>query len=112
METRTQLSQWPAEARKGADAYRFIRTKIWECRLKGIEPKRVWISTHGAARLHAMWSYVALQYDMILPAVVDRVPVSIGNTGGHDFLFEYHTDGAANEAALNPAGDNPLPDND
>jgi hypothetical protein len=100
-------------ANRGRDIYRTIRESIYDCRRRGIEPAVVWVGKDTIDAMHALWSAVAQSYDLKLPLGVAGVPMHHGaGLGRNKFVFEYHTDGAVNAAALKPATDNPLPDND
>ena len=97
----------------GRDISRAIREQINNCRRRGIEPKKVWLSQYTADCLHEMWTQIAAAYDLVLPKGIAGVPCAVGVGLGNDqFLFEYHEDGKVNSAVLKPAKDNPLPDLD
>ncbi len=96
------------------DIYRHIRESINDCRNRGIEPKKVWVSQYVADCFHEMWTQVASRYDLKLPLGVANVPMEVGNgLGRNKFVFEYDTEDPEKGHTLRrgPVA-NPLPDND
>ena len=97
----------------GRDISRAVREQIHNCRRRGIEPKTIWVSQYVADCLHEMWTQIAMSYDLQLPKGIAGVPMRVGSgIGRSQFMVDYHDTAKANDAALKPARDNPLPDND
>lgn len=102
----------PAQQR-GRDACVQIRDKINGMRWVGIEPKAVWIGQSTAADMCALWQRMAGDdWDGVLNVAIAGVPMFVGSTGGHDYLFEYYetrdeAERARLRSSFNPV-DNPL----
>jgi len=99
------------KAQLGRDIYRAIREQINACRMRGIEPKTVYVSQDTMDAMHALWSAVAQSYDLQLPLGVAGVPMKHGaGLGRNRFMFEYAQGEAGHTLRRGPV-DNPLPDN-
>jgi len=80
----------PAE-RRGREACIQIRDKINSFRWRGQEPKAVWINQRTADDMCALWTRMCRgQFDGQIQATIAGVPLRVGSTGGHDYLFEYY----------------------
>lgn len=88
----------PAE-RRGREANIQIRDAIHLLRWRGIEPKAVWIGKSTADDMCALWSRMCGPgWDGRIEAKIAGVPVRVGSTAGHDFLFEYFETAEETEA--------------
>jgi hypothetical protein len=95
------------------DIYRHIRESINDCRARGIEPKKVWVSQYVADCMHEMWVQVASKYDLKLPLGVANVPMFVGSgLGRNKFVFEYDEDKEKGHTLRRGPVANPLPDNE
>lgn len=101
------------KALTGRDIYRHIREQINDCRRRGVEPTKVWVSQYVADCFHELWTQVAQRYDLRIPPGVAGVPMHIGNgLGRSKFVFEYVSDPKVVHTLRRKPVSNPLPDNE
>lgn len=100
------------KAQHGRDIYRALREQINTLRLRGIEPKAVWVSQDTVDAIHALWTIVAKQYDEMMPPTVAGVPMRLGaGLGRNQFEFEYDDKADAQRYLRQHPRDNPMPNN-